>query len=245
VIKKKENANNAIISEAEERRIIFGKSIKNRLRRIGKTNNWLAEKSNTQPSTISRIISGEIKNISWDLLTSISSALTVSLETLLGESAEALVYTGIDPIDKIIEPINFNLFRGNEGYQSIYKFFSLDYRLHYSDDYARTPIDLQTELHLNSQTDPSRIYVTKANLVRDNIIQMIVRTHVKQLQTEGLDGLPVNTFSHREQVYRMLDEWVLDKNFDEIKNGKSFLITERWITSLGTEHRDNVNIGNL
>ena len=227
-------ANDATGDEGYSQRIQLGQNIRNRLQRIGKTNSWLAEKIQVQPSTTSRLINGEVKQFSWDLITRISDVLMVPISDLLEESSGIKVFTGIKAIDDIIEPINFNLFQGaKNAYENIGMYFSQDYRLNYIDDPKTEPIDLYTELKENEKNIKlKKVVIMKANLFQGNQIMLVIRNQHFLPDSSSEVLLPSSEFTTNYRSFEILDIWRLSCPYDDIRNGSKFTIDERWISAI-------------
>ena len=208
----------------------FAKNMKIRMRRLGINQSKLSEISGLPRSTIARCYHAK-KVPGLETCEVIANALGTSVSSLLNDNNQLLKLTGVPYIDKAIEIIGFNMFKGLSGLPKIQHYFDKDYRVYYADmgihDPERIGPNLKDELKLNYEQPELRNtlpYVRSATIMGMFVmIHMVVRMDKDNASVVRLPTTVIRDTN--TQIVTLIDAWRINRKLinetpEELKNEK-------------------------
>ncbi len=214
----------------------LGNRIKARMSRLQITADTLSAELSISPPTLSRIITGHTDSANWEHLEKLAHLLGWTMTEMMDVRAVSAQFTGIRAIDEAIIKWNSWLFMGMEGYKILKQMADPDYQLIYTSfpmrSAKRRGPNLKQEIldNENQQRRDVTVDVKTASILTDTMI--LTNPHIITVRHS-----PPST-AHLERPIRvqtnsMIDIWELSNKVAEIKKGQPFVITRRYIQSMG------------
>ena len=204
--------------------------------RLQLTADTLSTELSISPPTLSRIITGHTDTANWEHLDKLADLLGWTMSEMMDVRASTPQLTGIRAVDEAIIKWNSWLFKGMEGYEVLKEMTDPDYQVIYTGFPLKSPKrrgpNLKQELsgNVNQNFADITIEVKTASILTDNMI--LTNLHVTTVRHSPPCA------AHLERPIRvmtnsMIDIWELSNKVTEIKKGQPFVITRRYIQSLG------------
>ncbi len=224
----------------------FAKNMEIRMERLGINQSKLSEISGLPRSTIARCYHAK-KVPGLETCEVIANALGTSVSNLLNDNNHLLKLTGVPYIDKAIEIIGFNMFKGLSALPKIQHYFDKDYRVYYADmgihDPQRIGPNLKDELKINYEQPELRgtlPYVRSATIMgMFVVIHMVVRM---DKDTDHSIKLPTAVIKDGDsEIVTLISAWRINRKLlietpEEIKNEK-FKIKHKHLQILSVTSR--------
>ena len=229
---------------------MVGDRIRTKMQSINITADSLASDLQVSPPTISRLIAGNVPTVNWKLIEQVAKKLGWSVSDLFDINTIAPSLTGVKKIDEAITLFFDNIFNGSEGYNRVRHLEGQTYEIFfasadYSDEARRIGVkSMREEFDLNArQFDPDgdgsksiEVTLHSADVTGYARISIYLTTSIiRILKAEDIhleDSLPLSGLRIYKKSQELIDNWVLDKSIEKIKNGDSIKIRRRWLSTI-------------